>query len=383
MKRTWIVAAAAFVVFPCALPGQAAPALRLTRELRIDAAEHDLTPITSMTVAPNGAIAVMQNQDGLIRFFDASGAALGTFGRKGRGPGEFTNAGRFGWNGDTLVISETSTRRFTLVTPDRKLVKTVPWATAIIPPRGSAGNVASEGVSQARFSYSDGSQLVFSHFSDETPPPAWLGGGKPGSLYLRVDASGAQRHVHGWMPSSVGTCSVVVNGQGGSIELIRIPFCMVPTDDVSPDGSHLLLAYIEPGKTNEYRVALVRASGDSAFARTIAYRPQPVPRNVRDSVSSVRQRSSSAAMRASADRIPEFYPPLARILAGRDATTWLEVYSASGDRTWHILDAKGNHTGTLTVPRNIQVMVASGTAIWGTETDDDGLQHIVRFRVSR
>lgn len=364
------------------LQAQSPPEFKLTRDVRIDAAEHDLTPITSMGVAPNGTIAVMQNQDGTVRFFDARGASLGTFGRKGQGPGEFTNAGRFGWISDTLIVSELSTRRFTTVTSERKLARTIPWASAVAAPGGTAAGVASQRVSQARMPYSDGSQLVLSNFSAETPVPAWLGGGKPGSLYLRVDASGAPRHVLGWMPSTLA-CSVTLPGTGGGFELSRIPFCPLPMDDVSPDGGHLLITYVEPGKTQEYRVALIRTSGDTVFARTIAYRPQPIPRNVRDSIASAAQRSPMPSRRATAERIPEHYPPLSRILVGRDGTTWLELFTESGDRTWHMLDPQGNLAGRLIVPRNIEVKVASRDAIWATETDDDGLQHIVRFRVSR
>ena len=335
-----------------------------------------------MGVAPNGTIAVMQNQDGTIRFFDTRGASLGTFGRKGQGPGEFTAAGRFGWIGDTLIVSEFSTRRFTAVTSERKLVKTIPWATAVAAPGGTAAGVASQRVTQARMPYSDGSQLVFSNFSDETPVPTWLGGGKPGSLYLRIDASGVPRRVLGWMPSTLA-CSVALPGTGGGFELSRIPFCPLPMEDVSPDGGHLVITYVEPGRTQEYRVALIRTSGDTVFAKTIAYRPQPIPRNVRDSIASAAQRSSMPSRRATADRIPESYPPLSRIIAGRDNTTWLELFTPSGDRTWLMLDAQGTLAGRLTVPRNIDLKVASRETIWATETDDDGLQHIVRFRVSR
>lgn len=366
---------------PCAVLAQSLPELKLTRELRIDAAEHDLTPITFLAVAPNGTIAVQQHQDGTVRFFDARGASLGTFGRKGQGPGEFTNAGRLAWTGDTLIVSDIGTRRFTLISADRKLVKTVPWAASVAPPGGASAGVAPARVSQARFPLADGSQLVISNFSEESPMPAWLGGGKPGQLYLRLDAIGALGHVLGWMPSTMA-CSISVSTNGG-FELSRIQFCPLPMDDVAPDGGRVVLTYVEEGKTQEYRVAAIRSSGEKIFDRTISYRPQPIPKNVRDSIVSAASRSPMPSRRATAERIPGFYPPLLRILGGRDATTWLELFTASGDRTWHVLDAQGNVVGSLMVPRNLQVMAASRDALWGTETDDDGLQHIVRYRVSR
>ena len=81
--------------------------------------------------------------------------------------------------------------------------------------------------------------------------------------------------------------------------------------------------------------------------------------------------------------IPETYPPIARVLPGRDQTTWLETYGAAGARSWRVLDERGEVQGRVTFPANVQVMVASRDIVWGIETDADGLQHIIRYRVSR
>ena len=59
------------------------------------------------------------------------------------------------------------------------------------------------------------------------------------------------------------------------------------------------------------------------------------------------------------------------------------MFSIVGDRTWQTLDDRGNPIGQLKVPRNVRIKVASRAAIWATETDDDGMQHIVRYRIVR
>jgi hypothetical protein len=71
------------------------------------------------------------------------------------------------------------------------------------------------------------------------------------------------------------------------------------------------------------------------------------------------------------------------VVLGRDDTVWLERFSISGDREWLMLDGQGSVTGRVTVPRGIALAVASRDQVWAIETDDDGLQHIVRYRVSR
>ena len=82
-------------------------------------------------------------------------------------------------------------------------------------------------------------------------------------------------------------------------------------------------------------------------------------------------------------QLPEFFPPFTRLLAGLDESTWLELAPARELHTWQLLDAGGVITGVITVPRNTTILAASRDRIWAIERDDDGLQHVVRFRVSR
>jgi hypothetical protein len=361
---------------------QEAPTLRLVRDLRIDATEQDLSPITYVAVAPNGTIAVAQNQDGVIRFFDAKGAALGSFGRKGQGPGEFQGVGRLTWIGDTLVVADLQQRRFTLISPDRKLVRSVLWlATVTVPPQPEldAPRVR-PGI--PRLLLADRSQITTASLAEGSAAPNWPGGTKSGTPVVRADSAGALQRLITWVPSS-DDCSVSFDPGGGGFGLMRIPFCAVPLEDAAMDGSRLSIAYVEKGK-NAYRVEVVRSNGETAFARSYPYQPVSIPASVKDSAKASRIRGAPG-MRAAAEKmqLPESYPPLATILGGRDETTWIELFSVSGDRLWHVLDASGNQIAHIKVPRNIRIQVASRATIWATETDDDGLQHIVQFRVTR
>ena len=132
--RWWRFVSLVAVLQPSASPAQSLPELRLMRELRIDAVEHDLSPIAFLAVAPSGTMVVAQQQDRNLRYFDVSGKSLGTFGRQGQGPGESQHVGLLTWIGDTLVVSDRRQYRFTLISPDRKLVRTVPWLTILTVP---------------------------------------------------------------------------------------------------------------------------------------------------------------------------------------------------------------------------------------------------------
>jgi len=371
------VCAALLVSLPVLAQGP--PTLRLTRDLRIDAAEHDLSPVVFLAVAPNGTIVVSQPQDGLLRFFDARGTSLGTFGRKGRGPGEFTDLSRSAWIGDTLWVADFSTRRFTLVAPDRTLLRTVPYLQAVMIP---APGVETPNITSvfARSLLPGGQQLVTVNLADDSP---WPGGKRSTQPFVRIDSAGVLQNVVVWHPGRAN-CMVSARLGGGGFMSSVVPFCATPLEDVSADGARYVLAEVL-GDGGSYRVSVMRSSGDTFSSRTYSYVLVRIPKAVADSVIARRigrQTGPAAEMWRSA-KLPANYPPLARVLLGSDHTVWLEKFSISGDREWLMLDGQGNVAGRVAVPRGIAVAMASRAQIWAIETDDDGLQHVVRFRVTR
>ena len=374
-----LLAASTLALVPCVVARvQDPPALRLVRDLRIDAAQQDLSPIGFLAVAPNGTIAITQQQDRLVRFLDSSGTPLGTFGRRGQGPGEFQHVGRLTWIGDTLVVSDRQQYRFTLISPDRKLVRSVLWLTHLTVPLPTELDAPSAKVVIPELLLGDRSQVVIASMGRLSMAPNVPSRPEEPSPVMRVDSAGVFRHLITRVPAS-DDCSVQVAQPGVAYVVMSIPFCFIPLEDVAADGSRFSLAYVEKGK-NSYRVEVTRSSGEAVFTRSYSYQPVAVPAAVRDSVKAA---ARAPAGRSAAEKIPDFFPPLTVILGGRDETTWIEMFSIAGDRTWQMLDDRGNPIGQLKVPRNVRIKVASRSTIWATETDDDGLQHVVRFRVTR
>jgi hypothetical protein len=358
---------------------QPVPAWTMTRDLRIDAGEQDLSPVSWLAVAPNGTIVVNQSQDGQLRFFDARGADLGTFGRKGQGPGEFQTPSRFGWVGDTLWVGDFSTRRYTLVSPDRKLVRTTPWmAPATI--SGELPGIATEDISSVSpyVLLGDGSQVLAVILKEESGSQT---ANRPIPM-ARADRAGRLARLIGIRPR--GDCYARASIGRGGFMVAAVPFCALVLEDFSPDGGRYAIALVERAERASYRVSVIRTTGDTAFNRLYAYRPVPLPRMVFDSIIARRTARGSSEQIAMwrGMTAPSSYPPLSRIVLGRDQTTWLEEYSTEGDRHWVVLDARGDPIGRVTVPRNVQVLAASREFVWATDTDDDGLQHIVRFAVA-
>ncbi|HSA54702.1 MAG TPA: hypothetical protein VLE53_03310 [Gemmatimonadaceae bacterium] len=362
---------------------QPVPTLTVTRDLRIDAAVQDLSPINWMAVAPNGTIAVSQFQDSRVAFFDADGKPLGTFGRSGDGPGEFRRPASHGWLGDTLWVSDPGTRRVTLISPQRELLRTLPWANGITFDSTLAPPPQFFWVFP-RALYPDGSSLVDAMVARDSPPIPWPGPARDGNPLVRISASGRFQRILMWTPDR--GCSVSFPIQGGS-GFASIPFCTIPLTDLAPDGSRFALATAEDVDEREgfYRVLVVRASGDTVFNTRHAFGPVAIPERMADSVIAQRlsrneQPEFAAAWRSM--KLPASFPPLDRVLLGRDETTWIEHYTFSGNRTWSVLDHTGQPIGWLVIPRDVRIQQAARDTIWAIETDDDGLQHIVRFRVT-
>ena len=362
---------------------QEPPTLKLVRDLRIDAVENDLSPIGFLAVAPNGTIAVTQQQDRHLRYFDASGKSLGTFGRQGQGPGEFMNVGRTTWIADTLVVFDVMNRRLTLISPDRKFIRVVSMqVTVSLRPKPGVDSPPAQFSALPTSLAADGSMIVSPSLPQGPAAPDWPGGAKEGSPLVRVDAAGVVQNVVAWRPET--KCSVPFDAGGGmGTGFMAIPFCATVLFDYAADGRRLVLSWVEPGAQPQFRVAAFRANGDTLFNRTYSYQQNRIPKAEKDSVLAARSRNPQMRAALEKAQLPEYYPPLSRVLLGADETTWLELTTREGERTWQMLDARGNQSAQLKVPRNLRIAVATRSTIWATETDDDGLQHIVRYRVNR
>jgi hypothetical protein len=102
---------------------QTLPKRQLVEELRLDANTEDFPDIGNVLVNARGDIAVFVNKDQQLRFYDAKGVKLGTFGRVGSGPSEFRRANMHGWAGDTLWVYDVDLRRITFISPARQLLR--------------------------------------------------------------------------------------------------------------------------------------------------------------------------------------------------------------------------------------------------------------------
>jgi hypothetical protein len=79
---------------------------------------------------------------------------------------------------------------------------------------------------------------------------------------------------------------------------------------------------------------------------------------------------------------PPFQSPVDLGRAGNDGTLWLRLADEGGaTRRWLILDPAGTPTGTLELPRGLNIPWVEGDAFLAIELDDFAIPWVVRYRL--
>jgi hypothetical protein len=120
----WVVASVLIVLVPRATLAAQAPPLRLRPAL--DSLDHEFTRIGSVRELSDGRLLVSDNGERQLLLASFTSADVVTIGRRGAGPGEYTDLGELiALRGDTTIFSDQSNGRFALVHGQR-IVATIP-----------------------------------------------------------------------------------------------------------------------------------------------------------------------------------------------------------------------------------------------------------------
>jgi hypothetical protein len=173
-----------------------------------------------------------------------------------------------------------------------------------------------------------------------------------------------------------------------------VPFALEPQYAFNSDGNRLVVmtAPIPTSANSTFSVLVKTLAGDTVFSRTHPYRGEPIPKSAKDSAIAaflpppgraregpvdLPQRFQAEARR----RMSDWYIPVQSIAFGLDRTLWIGLRPTDAGRGYLILSGRGDPIGSLSVPLSTRVRQASATHVWVTETDDDGLSSVVRYRI--
>lgn len=352
-----------------------------TRVLRIDGIRADLVPIAWMGVDSRGTIVVSQGQDGRLLYFTEAGVRTGTFGRVGRGPEEFAGVSALGWVGDTIWLYDRVVRRLTFVAPSRTLLRTTTLSLAqpAAPPKASP-------LPQYAILNPIGYVAPNDYVVLALPAAGRSAASKAadGVQILRFNAvANTAQTVATLAPDPTDVTVRTMGGQVGA----SAPFPLTTHYALAQDSKRVVvlestLADIASGV---FRVTAIRMGGDTVFHRRLPFDPESIPRRVADSAISaraakIRNRSLAQKYKASVP-IPSAYPPALGVLVGRDGTIWIRQRLTADGSPYLMLAPDGATVGRVVVPPSMRIMVAEASTIWGVESDSDGVESIVRYRI--
>lgn len=331
--------------------------------------------IGDLAVAPNGDIAVIDQLNGVVRVFSRDGRFLRTVGRPGQGPGELSrSANGIYFLGDSLLVLDPGERRLTAFAPDG----TVDSVTLIPPaPRGQGwsrldnGDFLMRGLTigrvDGRFAFWDAllrlradgvsSDTLFEFDYGKTD----MGG--PGALKIPL---------------------IVNNPTWARLADGRIAWTALDRD------------FVEVRDSTGQMVAKIRHTAWSRREVTPADRATMVDL-LREKLRAIGGDASFAD--SPQVEAPRTFPSITTVRAAGDGTIWVQqmgpVESIDpmainapdradflGGSTWHVLDSSGTFLGAIELPKRFRIFRTRDNTIYGAARDDNGVERILRLRVS-
>jgi hypothetical protein len=326
-------------------------------ELRIGAAASEgpdmFGEVAAIGVAPNGQIHVIDAHAQEIRVFSQTGEHVRSFGRRGAGPGEFSNAYALEWDHAGRL-----------------------WIT-------DPGN--------ARYAVYDTVGSLLFHVPRTVPGVLfpWLGGfARSGALY---DVSASQG------PDGVSRFTYYRVTEAGGIDTAGPPVEHHPT---GPPPASMLLFWLTPrttfafqssgylwvANTGEYRIIQRSLTGDTVRIVTRVYSSTPVSQAERDSIA----KELRAAPPGEGDAaIPSTRPAIERLFTDPESYLYVKRVGDRADTrsSFDVFDPGGRFLGEMHSNVAFTMFPALprfySDAIYGVTTDFLGVQYVVKARIDR
>lgn len=355
------------------------PSLSYAEEVRIGSV-HDpdegFSRIGTVVLADDGTLYVLESQAREVRIFGPNGERLGTRGRPGQGPGEFTRPAAIGLIGDTLWVRDAGRQRISWFGPDGSLVHETP-GVAVPVETSVPGMLLSVVIGNPRpdgFVDSDYSRVMGAGAAD-----------RPFHVpIIRFDRRGAIVDTVRWDTVDLGP-TVRIGGRAAHPPGLRPRSpVIVPVAD-----ERVELRWADGRGSLE--VLRLAASGDTITARMMRYEPIPLPAHVRDSLLTypdgvgsfygVSDADFRAAM-ASGLELHDHRPPLRAARVAANGSVWIELNGPSLESTdWVVLNPDLTPRGRVTLPARMTPRYIDGSILWVVELDEFDVPWLARLKI--
>lgn len=381
---------------PSENPGRASPAYEewtVAHELTfgdMDDPVYSFGPVRDMAIGPGGRIHTAHSQELLIHRWTGSGELDATFGGRGEGPGEFSALSSIGFLGDTLWALDPRGFRVTYFDTAGTVLRSMPLQVDV---RGQRDD-PHVGRPRPMHLLPDGTfygmqSSLFPQIAGRDSMPV---------LHLHLDADA--RILDTILVQAMRRTDVLaVRSAQGRWLTGSQPFADGPLTAVEPSLGTLVVverpAYTREGPA-QLRVIRLSMTGDTVFRRDVAYEPVPLEAATVERVitglvnrweegqGAAGEMSSEALTELAREALytPDYHPPVARVVVGRDGTIWLRgVLAEEGRVEWRVLDRRGEPLGRFRLRAPLRIFVADQEAVWGVQRSPSGVEYVRMFRI--
>lgn len=327
------------------------------------AGPEEFSRIQDLEILNDGGVAVANGGSEEVRIFAADGRHLGSIGRRGRGPGEFSGLYVLDQISDSLVTFDLGNARVSV------------WAKDLSLARSYSMNQAGTRVPDIMIGVLQEGETIAIRPSRQLTPG------------LVVESVILSRYsVNGDWVDSIARLPVrelFASPDADGLTVLPAPFSAAPT------SLSALLAVTDGDLCHtfgpEYEFRCYDMSGRVKRIVRVSRPPRTVEQTdisrFWDAVSEMRsgpRRDSYLKLRSSLP-FPTELPAFAQLLSSDSVQTWARVYTplASETHEWLIFDA-GRLAGRLSVPASFQIIDVEGPLVAGVETDSLGVE-VVRI----
>lgn len=351
----------------------------LSEECRIDGQTEALVSIGRILVGSDDQVIVEQSQQSQIRFYDAQCRMLGTFGREGQGPGEFSSLRGIGFAADTLWAWDTTLSRVTLVSQDRELISSFALPRPIQSTPAEFADFTDVLFPFVRGVRPNGHLIVeFALFAGMDLPEPYANQVILGVVTPAGQLDGIVAQVRHGGPIAYSTGS----GGGTIPDPLRNPAIVVVSDHSTRIAA--ATTTLEGDQAETFSVTMSDERGTTIWTRSVPFEPVVLTTAVVDSVMSRMQGMPAqfqTALREQA-RIPPVYPPVTDLIVGQDGSLWIELIVRDRVRPYLVLSAEGDVLGTVNLSERSRLAAARLDRIWVVERDDLEVESVVTYGVS-
>jgi hypothetical protein len=368
------------------------PLYSIDEEVRIDGHRHNLVPIdTTIRVAvfEDGRMAIAQRQSFNVRFFSPEGEPIGSIGREGQGPGEFTTVHRLGWIADTLYAYDFNQRRFTLIDSGFNYIRYIYVPTSARPAPEMADRFPQFSTVFGGALYADGS--VYGELAGANP--AGLGDhDRTRPTYGRVAEDGT---ILSYFQFSTGPQITPVevpvqlpdgSSAVGMVSPVVMPMPERPILRLADNGTRMAHLYVsmEGPNAGTFELLLEDVFEGPLYTRRYPFDPIVLTQTMRDSILADRFDGAPDDPIARVVRenavFPPMIPPVVGMVHGADDRLWIRLADRGEERPYLILDSMGEPEAELVLPTHSRIAVADRSHIWVIERDDFGVESLLRYR---